>query len=170
MSLYNKGVGMWDFKELDSPETRRFMLIEYERDKNNESFTYSTLFTDLGKREYPELLYPALQSGNEQTLVESLSNPEYWVNPHKDSIPKFGEGEFNVYYMRGLSARVLSEGGKHVEIYRAKQVGDPRHDQRVELRKQFTCEDVLEDLRNRIGGASKLGLANPNSGRSLKRV
>lgn len=83
----------------------------------------------------------------------------------------FAEGEFNVYYMRGLCLKLIAEGQGQAEVYRAKAVDEPRAGGKVHAGQIVSCADHLEALRARKGGVSTLGLPRGvNSGLSLRRV
>lgn len=83
----------------------------------------------------------------------------------------FADGEFNVFYMRGLCRCLLAEGMDQVEIYRARAALNPRVGQPINPGDVLSCQDVLDDLRARVDGAGKLGIPRgPVSGISLRRI
>lgn len=78
------------------------------------------------------------------------------------------EGEFNRFYIRALCLRAINEG-RELEVYRAKQVSNPRPDFQMMIGRIVDAETLLNDLRKNIGVDSALGLPNgPNSGLSVK--
>lgn len=145
----------------------------------------STRLAQAGHSEYPKHLRKAIFEGDEQTLAIAISSAHFW-NEHEQRIRKgkpyfaavpsnaaevLAEGEFNCFYMRGLCCRLLDEGVAEVEIYRAKDVANPRMGERVNHGDRLPCQDVLEDLRSRDHGASKIGIPRgPASGLSVRRT
>lgn len=175
---------MFQFEELDA-DTRRFMREEFERDTAAGTLYLSARFSPAGQAAYPALLRAAIESGNERTLTEALSPPHYWnaheqrvrqgraylANVHRGSAARvMAEGEFNVFYMRGLCRKLLELGETNVEAYRAKAVENPRVGERVNPGDILPCQDVLDDLRSRTEGEGKIGVPRgPISGISLRR-
>ncbi len=83
----------------------------------------------------------------------------------------FAEGEFNVYYMRGLCRKLLEEGQEQAEVYRAQEVDEPRTGQKISEGQIISCQAHLDDLRSRKNGVSALGLPRgPRSGLSFRRI
>ncbi len=175
----------FEFEELDEI-TRGYMLEELERDENNSTIYYSARFSAEGKAVCYECLREAIRNGNEQTLAAALSRPSLWepfeihhrgaksypvkITP-KNAAIIYAQGEFNVYYLRGLCRKLLAEGETHAEVYRAKKVAVPRTGQTVNPGDLLPLQDVLEDLRSRDEGASRLGLPRGVlSGLSLRRL
>jgi hypothetical protein len=85
-----------------------------------------------------------------------------------DSAIKFAEGEFNRFYLRGLSRRAI-EDGISLEVYRAKVVAEARPDSEALLGRVLRPADLLEDLRRNKGFGTFLGVPmGPNSGLSAR--
>jgi hypothetical protein len=81
------------------------------------------------------------------------------------------EGEFNRFYVRGLCAQVLSSGGTEVEVYRGKDVNNPRPESQAMIGHRVSAQQLLNDLRNSPGVEPALGLPpGPNSGLTVRRV
>lgn len=164
--------------------TRLYMAKELELDLRESKLYFSRWFTDKAKRLYPDLLKKAIASGNDATLASDLSGPSIFVDAYEKQKPSggttmaavprnapemFAEGEFNRFYIRGLCARCLEEGKREVEIYRAKQVVNPRPESQARIGKHVDCEKLLSDLRQNIGVDTALGVpAGPNSGLSVR--
>lgn len=174
---------MFQFEELDE-DTRRWMREEFERDMAAGTLYLSTRFSPTGQAAYPALLRAAIEGGNERTLTEALSLPQFWksheqrVRQGKASLARvnpgnaarvMAEGEFNVFYMRGLCRKLLEQGQTTVEAYRARAAENPRTGERVNPGDILPCQDVLDDLRSRTDGESKIGVPRgPVSGISLR--
>ena len=77
------------------------------------------------------------------------------------------EGEFNTYYIRGLCARVIEEKEGQLEIYRAKEVDDPRPESQVMLGQLVDAMQLLTILRNPESNFK--AIPKPNSGLSVRR-
>jgi hypothetical protein len=175
----------FEFEELDE-DTRSFMLEELEHDARSDAIYFSARFSEAGKSACYDCLREAIQNGNEQTLAAALSRPDFWKpfevhHRGTKSYPVkiapinvariYAQGEFNVYYLRGLCRRLLAEGETHAEVYRAKKVAVPRTGQTVDPGDLLPLQDVLEDLRSRDEGVSRLGLPRGVlSGLSLRRL
>ncbi|HEY3293884.1 MAG TPA: hypothetical protein VGL38_00445 [bacterium] len=174
------------FEELDA-DTRRYMVLECQRDMARDHFVLYKRLTEEGRAAYRKLLLRALEAGDEQTLTESLAQPEFFISSepysrggkvaqrkvsHPAAASLIAETEFNAYYMRGLCRKLMAEGVTRVMVYRAKETENPREGKRVTPGDiWFTCE-ALDDLRLRESEMStKRGfLRGPRSGISLRRV
>ncbi len=126
---------LYHFEELDDI-TRKWMLIEFEQEEQNRPYRGPGLSTS-GIGEYHHLMQNAIQSGNEETLAQSLNHPEIWVEfepspqggvrkviPDKASVT-LARHEFNLWYVRGLSRRLMEEGEEYCQIYKASQLPEP---------------------------------------------
>lgn len=79
------------------------------------------------------------------------------------------EGEFNRFYMRSVCRAALSNGQDTVEVYRAKEVRDPRPGSAAKVGTRVSATELLRDLRKNVGIDTFLGLpSGPNSGLSVK--
>ena len=123
-----------NFEELDE-ETRKYMLQEFEAEQNSGNPYISPLLSDIGKEAFPELMRDAIKSGDDESLAESLSKQEYWNEKEeytrdgitrqrkinfKQAAERLAFTEFNTWYVRGLAKKLIDEGKKKCEIYRAK--------------------------------------------------
>jgi hypothetical protein len=166
--------------------TRRHMLDEFEYDLKYRRLYYSRWFSPRGRDKYPDLCRAALESGTDDTLASSLGDPGTFVQEYEKKKPKggtttanvphtapitFAEGEFNRFYLRGLCARIVAEGGGEVEVYRARQSANARSASEALIGSKINAATLLEDLRANIGVDTALGLPQgPNSGLSGRRV
>ncbi|NLE28031.1 MAG: hypothetical protein GX625_22385 [Clostridiaceae bacterium] len=81
------------------------------------------------------------------------------------------EGEFNRFYIRGLCRDIIECGGTEVEIYRGKDVGNPRPESQAMIGKRLPADQLLQDLRASPGVEPALDLPpGPNSGLTARRV
>lgn len=121
-----------EFEELDDT-TRRYMLAEFEAEQSSGNPYPGKGLSPAGHAAFPNLTREALRTGNEQTLIASLSNASYW-NPTetvvRDGVEgqrkvnvqhaagRLGLGEFNTWYVRGLAKRLMDEGVTRCQAYR----------------------------------------------------
>ena len=122
-----------NFEELN-PTTRQCMLDEFEQEEVGGNPYRGRLLSPEGNTVFANLMRQAILSGNEQTLIRSLANSQYWqpfenyskgarrVNVHQQA-ERLGLSEFNTWYVRGFSKRLLQESVTHCEVYRA---GEPK--------------------------------------------
>ena len=164
------------YENLDE-KTRSYMLNEVNLDLSQNNIYMSQRLNELGSEKYVSLLIEAITHHNDAWLAQQLRIQNYM----KDREPRgkvpvnapdiLSEGEFNRYYMRGLCARVIEENKGQVEVYRGKQVNQPRPESKAMIGKKFTAEKLLEDLRESIGIDTVLGLPpGPNSGLTICMV
>ena len=166
--------------------TRRHMLDEFEYDLERGELYNSQWFSPGGREKYPDLCRTALESGTDETLASSLGAPGTFVLAYEKKKPKggttmasvphtapvtFAEGEFNRFYLRGLCARIVTEGGGEVEIYRARHSANARSASEALIGSKVDAAALLADLRANVGVDTALGLPQgPNSGLSGRRV
>src|SRR6476659_11474954 len=112
------------FENLDD-RTRKLMLDEMEYDIEHDQLHISPFLSGQGERDYTNLLREALQSGNDETLAQSLRVHRRILKTLPRRNPKGGysiaataenaaevlaESEFNRYYIRGLARRAIEDG------------------------------------------------------------
>src|SRR5687768_13074499 len=111
-----------NFPDLDET-TRGYMLRELEAELKDPGRYIIKSLNESGLARFPDFLRAAIGGGNEQTLTAALLDPAYWrphFKPRKDgkvrerNIPYWADRlaltEFNTWYVRGLSKRLLDEG------------------------------------------------------------
>jgi|SRR5882672_5005993 len=171
----------FNFQNLDK-KTRKMMEEEVSLDLQNNRLYFGKNLSDLGRKEYVSLLKQAIMDGDEQILTQALSKPGIFNqttirNTVKGTITvkvpitantTLAEGEFNRFYIRGICRRAIDEGVA-LEVYRAKQVTQPRLESEQMIGKLVEPKKLLDDLRVNIGVNTALGLPQgPNSGLSVK--
>jgi hypothetical protein len=172
------------FENLDD-RTRQLMLDEMEYDVANNQLHISPFLSGQGQRDYANLLREALQSGDDETLAESLRDHRRILRTLPRRNPKGGysisatpenaaqvlaESEFNRYYIRALARRAIEDGISELVIYRAKPVSNPRPESEARVETTLSPEELLEDLRSHPGDEPPtLGVpSGPNSGLSVR--
>ena len=169
------------YENLD-PTTRRYSLAELERDIERGAVIASQRLRPGSEERYRELLREALKYYDDQWLEERVTE---LLEPTEQRSTRTGgrtrvkmpanaarllaEGDFNRYYMRGVSARALAEGRREVEVYRARLSERPRAASVAIEGERLPAAEVLEELRglaadNRTGAR----LSQPNSGMSVR--
>jgi len=119
------------YEELDG-KTREYMLTEFETEQKNNPYLSKAL-SKKGLEVFPELMRKAIKNGNETTLFQSLDNHDYWLPTElytrvgitrerrrniSQSAQRLALTEFNTWYVRGFSKRLMDEGEKDCQIYR----------------------------------------------------
>ena len=166
--------------------TRSFMLSEVDLDLSHEKLYMSPRLNELGEQNYVSLLKEAIEHHNDAWLAQQLHSGGYMKENEQRKkrgggfttakVPVnapdiLSEGEFNRYYARGLCVRAIDEDIDQVEVYRGKQVNQPRPESEAMLGKKLSAKALLEDLRKSIGVEPALGLPpGPNSGITIRMV
>jgi hypothetical protein len=156
-----------------TPETRRFMLEEIQRDDLAETLYRSPWLTQGGQGDWAEILREAATNGTHDTLAAQLrlrgrivaraqrrkpNSPQmtwYAIGPHA---PDVMACEFNVFYCRGLCRRAIAENIPRLEVYRARVSARPRHESEMKLGLLVEPEVILIDLRSSHGTEPSFGL------------
>lgn len=170
-----------DYHNLDD-YTRQLMLKEFNHDMECDNCYLSKRFNENGKACFVKIMPEHLLNGNDDTLAEALKSNDCFLT-HEERKTKsgtilakipdtasqtFAEGEFNRFYIRGLSLRALEEG-KQLEVYRARNSSNPRPDSENLIGRKFDARNLLGDLRDNKGIDTAFGLpSGPNSGLSVK--
>ncbi len=165
---------------------RGLMVRELELDQRNGTLYISPRLTENGAQAWPQVLREAMERHEDEWLASTLRERGYMKAEEQRAKPKGGftiakvphtapetlsEGEFNRFYARGLCAQVLESGGTHVEVYRGKEVSNPRPESEAMIGRRLSARDLLEDLRRSTGVEPALGLPpGPNSGLTIRRV
>jgi hypothetical protein len=170
-----------NFVNLDD-KTRKYMVEELENAKKEGNIYYSKRFILDRDERWPSLLIEAARSYTEHWLayqIEANSMMKGMETARKPSggyttkhVPNtaaetLAEGQFNRYYMLGVCRCALQEGVKAVQIYRAKEVDNPRPESERLIGQKLDVETLISEIRPMD---SSLGhpLLKPNSGLSVK--
>jgi hypothetical protein len=174
----------FNFLDLSS-ETRELMIEELQYDLQNDSLYLSSRLSANGKAMYVDLLSEAMKNGNTQTLGDSLlrnnclnssvarrtKNGTTLTKMPSNAHTILAEGEFNRFYIRSLCKRSLNYKAGDLEVYRAKEVNQPRPESDRLIGKRMNAAHLLDDLRSNQGLDTALGLPpGANSGLSVKLV
>ncbi len=179
---------MLDFDELDKT-TRRYMLDEFRREWTSNPYISDRL-NQHGVRAYQSLMEAAIQSSNEVTLAESLSDPSFWkpsegyersgkpyrrrINPRK-AAEFLAITEFNTWYVRGLAKRLLDQGELECEVYRAAPAWEPRGECLEHEGRRYPVQKIYDGHRARYwprpGNPGALSIpVGTNCHHSIRRV
>jgi len=120
--------------ELDTA-TREHMLREFTAEQSSPNPYVPMRLTPYGADIWPTLLEEAIGTGSDESLQMELRNSpglfvgretyfrngsmrERAVN-HAQASEMLATSEFNTWYVRGLSAKLMAAGVPYVEVYRA---------------------------------------------------
>jgi hypothetical protein len=164
---------------------RHCMVAELDRDIQGGNLYISSRLTEAGALEWPGLLHEAFHNHDDIWLAEQIRTRDLMRAtaqrrtkgggitiakvPH-NAPETLAEGEFNRYYIRGLCRDVIECGVTEVEIYRGKDASSPRPESQAMIGKRLPADQLLQDLRVSQGVEPALGLPQPNSGLTARRV
>ena len=173
-----------NYEDLDDV-TRAHMLAEFEHDLSEGTLYFSKYFSTHGAERYPELLRDAILGGDDDTLARALAEPGIFNETHprttadgRVTYPRvpvtapatLAEGEFNRFYLRGISARTIEDGGVEIEIYRARESVHPREESKALVGRRLDATRLLADLRTGDVDTALHLPPGPNSGLSGRVV
>ncbi len=173
---------MFNFINLDE-KTRKYMLEAIEDADRIGNIYYSTRFNEAGRREWLWLLKQAASEHDPQWLAEQVESNHlmreleggrtprgaYAVKhiPHTAAAQTLAEGQFNRFYMLGLSKRARAEGVPELEVYRARETSRPRPESQTLVGTRIPVEQVEDQLRD-TKASLKSPLLRIRSGLSLR--
>lgn len=166
--------------------TRAEMQAEVAGDIATGNLYLSPRLSEIGRRDYPDLLRNAVARHDETWLAAQLRSIGR-LNTRELSHSKTGkvidklvlvtaadtlaEGEFNRFYLRGLCRRANASDMAEIEVYRAKEVASPRSESTALIGQRLSAVTLLADLRVSVGVDTALGLPpGPNSGLSGRLI
>ena len=162
-----------NFEALDEV-TRRCMLQE---------------FSAAGRAAFPEMMREAINRGNEETLGAALNRADLWngmetyerngvfrerrINVRQAS-ERLALTEFNTWYVRGLSRRLIDEGVTHCQAYRAAQPKWEPADCTAQENRVFTVREIYDGHRARywpVGNENAVSIPfGPGCHHTIRRV
>ena len=123
------------FEELDET-TRHHMLDAFDEEEARGNPYRAKGLSAIGFTEFTGLMRQAIRFGNEEILIRTLQHSSYWhpmelytrngvtrerrVNVQQ-AAERLGLTEFNTWYVRGLSKKLIAEGIANCQIYRASE-------------------------------------------------
>ena len=172
----------FNFANLDET-VRGYMLEEFQTDRDNSTVYRSPRIKSDQFDNYLNLLEESIQSENEEVFGEEIRarnilNTHETSTRHGTSFQKrvphnahitLSEGEFNRYYIRGVCRHAIEQGSQNVEIYRAKEVSNPRTLSTQLIGNSLSAQALLDDLRSNKAVDTCLGVPpRANSGLSVR--
>ncbi len=145
------------YEHLDE-RTRHLMLKEMDLDISQGTLYISPRLSEQGAKNYPSLLRETIQSHDDAWFANELRSQGYMNAFEQKRKPKGGfttaqvpitapdtlaEGEFNRFYVRGLCARAMEDGIQEVEVYRGKEVNQPRPESEAMIGKRIPVQILL---------------------------
>jgi hypothetical protein len=170
------------YRNLDNI-TRELMISELELD-GRDGIYISSYLNESGREEIYDLMSESFLSGTDDTLSRSIITRNllnsYTTRRNRNGtttqarVPftaatTLAEGQFNLYYMRALSIRALSEN-RRIIVYRGKDVENPRAESQMLIGENLDPNHVLTVLRETLGVNPSIGIPLPNSGLSLQLI
>jgi hypothetical protein len=171
------------YEQLDR-ETRRLMLEELALDEREGEIYRSQRLVREREPHYLALLRAAFVSETDDWLAHQLTEQKLLEEHELRRTPKgdvsiakvpstaertLAEGEFNRYYVRALCRRVEETPGTVLEIYRAKEVDQPRPESVIRVGQEVSAAVLLADLRTGTRVDAALGVpGGPNSGLTVR--
>lgn len=171
------------YENLDA-ETRRLMVEEIQFDIAHDKLYIGTHLSQTGQGDWTEILIDAVTNGTDDSLAQALRergrlnqtaqrrkpNGGYTTYRVPITAPEtLAEGEFNRFYVRALCRRAIKEGIPRLEVYRAKNVREPRPESFQKIGLLMDPQVVLIDVRASPGVDTALGMPQgPNSGLTLR--
>jgi hypothetical protein len=174
--------GRMHLANLDSV-TRGYMLDEINADLSRDALYLSPRLSERGRRDYPVLLLAAAGQGDAASLAAGLRragrlNATETATRAGQTVSRrvpvsaadtLAEGEFNRFYVRGLSRRAAAENVPELVIYRAKQVRQPRPESEARIGTAIDPARLLSDMRIYASEEDGPGIPpGPNSGLSVR--
>lgn len=182
----------FNFENL-TPNTREFMLKEFENDeKNGKVYVSRRIKNDpITIKTYIRLLTEAFRNGTDSSLCKEIqknnifNNYENYMKNGKlitKKIPSnaheiLGQGEFKRYYMRALCRQAIDGEHKSLIIYRARESKVDSEDAQFFIGKYINPEKLLNYLKINPENIKKdlqsdnspeYRLLRPNSGLCIK--
>ena len=165
----------WTLVNLDAA-TRPHMVTEFESDLQDGTLYRSRSFSEYGRTQYPEIMHDALILGNPNSFIKQLLPiffNEFQSNGHhlnkSDAARKFGGGQFNLFYIRGLCIRAKNGGIVELKIYRAKPSSEHRPESDAMVGEMRNASALLDDLRSHKNSQPSLGFPpGAHSGLSVR--
>ncbi len=177
---------MLRLEDLNAPGIRAAMLTEIQADKERNILYISGRLSPRGVRDYPDLLKEAASEHDDSWLSQQLAqhgrlnemeeyrtkNGTFMRKVSRNASETLAEGEFNRFYIRGLCVAALSATtDSELEVYRAKEVSNPRPESERLIGTRVRATQLLADLRQNIALDTVLGVpAGPNSGLSIRSI
>ena len=167
-----------------NPTTRRYALAELNHDLATGAFHISERLRPEAAAKYQRLLGEALRYYDDRwleehasdLLVESESRRTRGGGTTTARVPQMAarmlaEGDFNRYYMRGVSQRAIEEGRQILEVYRARLSLDPRPESAELEGTRIPAAELLDHLRGPLSADPHVApLGRTNSGLSVRLV
>jgi hypothetical protein len=164
---------------------RAYMLEEIDMDVASEKIYRSRYLTQSGQGNWSDLLKAAAQTGTDDTLAASVAgmfnkqvqkkrkggNGYTMADVPYNANEVLAESEFNKYFCRGLARFAVSENIPRLQVYRAKQVGQPRASSEEKIGLLVEPNVILIDLRasQTEGVETALGIPpGPGSGITIR--
>ncbi len=161
---------------------RKHMLAELNSDILANNLYHSPRLINGSTQVWHDLLRLAVEHHDDEWLKNQILQLNLLNSSTIDKNGKFSsmpfnaaetlsDGEFNRLYCRGVCLEAMANAEDHVEVYRGKDVQNPRTSSQQAVGNKISPSTLLQDLRYNPGTDTALGLPpGPNSGLTIKRV
>ncbi len=171
-----------EFPQLTA-DVRKLMLDELQFDLDHTAAYINPRLKEDAQPQYLKLLVNTLTSGDPDLLAAGIAEHGLMIETElrntghgisEAHVPAtfkltLAEAEFNRYYMRALARMAIQQGKDQVEVFRAKEVKNPRPESESRVGTRLPAQALLDDLRlTNFERDSAYGLAGPNSGLSVR--
>ncbi len=148
------------------------MLQEFIKEETSRPYRDSSL-SPVGREIFPKEMEKAIRGGDDSTLALALSDPRFWseYSPSASggvvkTVPpqaaeKLARMEFNTWYVRGLSRRLIQEGEEFCQVYRAADNGDRGTDCSLVENKVIKVRAVYDGHRSKLRTGNQQAFSIP---------
>jgi hypothetical protein len=165
---------------LEMENVRKIMLEELELDVGEKRVYKSRYLKESHEGVYINLFKESILNGDTDHFANNISINNCLMSRVPDKKTKSGdrkvpsnahitlaEGEFNRFYIRSL-CRIAIDQNLDLEIYRAKDVREPRPESEAKIGEKVEPSSLLTNLKTNPIVHKALGIPDPNSGLSIK--
>ena len=153
------------FPQLDD-QTRALMLEEI--DLEGEDLKRGVCVTPRGFEDYPSLLRDAASSGTERDLMDALNQNDRITTSPVNAAERLAGTEFNRFYVRAVCRKANKHGTNEVVVIRARPSKNPRGASEAIVGETRAAQTLRDVLRTSNGVGDALGVADVNSGLSVR--
>jgi hypothetical protein len=172
---------MFKFENLNS-DTREYIVEAITEAEKSFNLYYGPHLKETAKGEFAALLKEAAAAHDEQWLTSQLHALDMMnkIEKHRTKAGKevtqkmppeaaenLAAGQFNRFYMLGLCIWAQYNDIPQLQVYRAKELPNPKPEAEYLVGKTIPVDDIEAQLKGRDQSLYSL-LADPNSGLSLR--
>jgi hypothetical protein len=155
------------YDSLDA-DVRKQMIAELTQDIDNARVYLSDQLNDEGRNAWPNLLWEAAESHNDNWLSAQIRRHNYVEageargggkgKPAADPATMLAQSEFNRLYVRGVCADALAKGKSDVDVYLGQANADISANAQAKVGKRLPARKLLNAARNATDAETPFGL------------